>query len=211
MLNLNDTFLEEIGLVNLSADEKKKTLSYVQEMLEMRVGTRLANSMSDDQLDEFEALTSNKQSNESLRRWLKTNFPNYEHVVEEELEKLKAEIKATAPHNPTRAGETDNKEMADKDLFQQIGLEKLADQEKLNISEDLGAVAMDRIATRLEAILTKEQAREFEALLHSDEAKAFTLLKKFVPNYPSIVEEEINLLRDDIVDTHAEVMKKLDI
>jgi hypothetical protein len=211
MLNLNDTFLEEIGLANLSADEKKKTLNYIQEMLEMRIGTRLADSMSDDQLDEFEALTSNKQSNESLRKWLKTNFPNYEHVVEEELEKLKAEIKATAPHNPTRTAATDNEGPANKDLFQQIGLEKLADQEKLNISEDLGAVAMDRIATRLEAVLTKEQAQEFEALLHSDEAKAFTLLKKFVPNYPSIIEEEINLLRDDIVDTHAEVMKKLDI
>ncbi len=99
--------------------------------------------------------------------------------------------------------------MKASDLFKQLGLEKLSDEEKLKLSEDLGEVALNRIADRLEAILTPEQASEFESMLQTDEAAAFQLLEKFVPNYQSIVEEEIVSLRQELVDTQAQVMKKL--
>jgi hypothetical protein len=99
--------------------------------------------------------------------------------------------------------------MKTSDLFTKLGLEKLSDQEKLNLSEDLGGVALDRIAARFEEILTPEQALEFERLLKTDESKAFALLETFIPDYASIARDEIETLQAEIVDTHTAVMKKL--
>jgi hypothetical protein len=210
MPDLDDKFLEDVGLDGLPTDEKQKLLKDVYDTLEVRVGVRLTNGMSDAELDAFEALINEKQDREATLTWLKTQFPHYEQVVADELESLKAEIKAAQPQILSGVGRSSDKATT-KDLFKQLGLEKLTDQEKFNLSEDLGGVALDRIASRLEAILTPEQASEFETMLHTDEKGAFELLERFVPDYPSIVQEEIQLLRDDVTATHAEVMKKLNL
>lgn len=99
--------------------------------------------------------------------------------------------------------------MKSKDFFTQLGLQKLSDQDKLDLSEDLGEIALDRIAVRIESLLTPEQIAEFEKTLETDETAAFELLKQFVPDYPTIAREEIDQLRAEIVHTHAAVMKKL--
>lgn len=96
MFNLDDNFLKELGLGELPADEKTKMLGHIYETLEMRVGMQLASGMTDAQLDEFESFI-NRQDEEGALKWLETNFPNYKQVVADELEKLKAEIKAAAP------------------------------------------------------------------------------------------------------------------
>lgn len=104
MFNLDDKFLEELGLGSLPADEKKKMLDHIYETLEMRVGMQLASGMTDAQLDEFEAFI-NKQDEEGALKWLETNFPGYKQVVADELEKLKAEIKASAPQILAESGQ----------------------------------------------------------------------------------------------------------
>lgn len=95
------------------------------------------------------------------------------------------------------------------DIFKQLGLENITAQEKLQLTEELGDVALNRFAARLESMLTDEQIVEFEALMQTDESAAFDLLEKFVPNYKQIVQEEIGLLRNDMLSTHAAVMEKL--
>ncbi|HYF96472.1 MAG TPA: DUF5663 domain-containing protein [Patescibacteria group bacterium] len=97
MFKLDNNFLKELGLDGLPADEKNKMLAHIYETLEMRVGVRLASGMTDAQLDEFESYI-NKNDEAGALKWLETNFPNYKDVVAEELEKLKQEIKAAAPH-----------------------------------------------------------------------------------------------------------------
>jgi hypothetical protein len=102
---LDETTLDELGLSSLPPEEKKKMLDHILETLEMRVGTSLASQMSDDQLDEFEHLMPTEtdtpemvsQKEQSALQWLEHNFPTYKDVVSSELEKLKAEIKASAP------------------------------------------------------------------------------------------------------------------
>lgn len=96
MFKLDNAFLEELGLGSLPAIEKNKMLAHIYETLEMRVGMRLAEQMSNDQLDEFESYI-NRQDEAGALKWLETNFPNYKQVVAEELEKLKVEIKQVAP------------------------------------------------------------------------------------------------------------------
>jgi hypothetical protein len=85
MFQLDDNLLQELGLGNLPVAEKNKMLGHIYETLELRVGMRLAEQMSDQQLDDF------------ALQWLENNFPDYKKVVAEELEKLKGEIKAQAP------------------------------------------------------------------------------------------------------------------
>lgn len=102
---LDDELLEELGLAALPPQEKQTMLRQILETLEMRVGTTLASRMSDAQLDEFERLmpaegddqTIVQQKEQQALKWLETNFPNYKQVVNDELEKLKVEIKQSAP------------------------------------------------------------------------------------------------------------------
>jgi hypothetical protein len=96
MFKLDDNFLAELGLAALPAEEKKKMLAHIYETLELRVGMKLAENMSDAQLDEFEKLMDGGNEAGALT-WLETNVPNYKEVVASELEVLKAEITQTAP------------------------------------------------------------------------------------------------------------------
>jgi len=96
MFKLDDNLLQELGLGSLTVEEKNKMLGHIYETLEMRVGMKLAEQMSNEQLDEFESFID-KNDEAGALKWLETNFPGYKQVVADELETLKAEIKKTAP------------------------------------------------------------------------------------------------------------------
>lgn len=96
MFKLDNNFLIELGLGALPADEKNKMLAHIYETLEMNVGMKLAEQMTDAQLDEFESYI-NRNDEAGALKWLESNFPNYKDVVAAELEKLKGEIRQLAP------------------------------------------------------------------------------------------------------------------
>src|SRR6476660_478093 len=96
MLKIDNSLLEEIGLGSLPETEKNSFLKHVYETLEMRVGIRLADQMSNQQLDEFEKYFEAKDDAGAFK-WLETNFPNYKEIVQEEFDKLKGEMKQSAP------------------------------------------------------------------------------------------------------------------
>ncbi len=96
MFQIDDKFLETLGLGALPQEEKDKMKAHIYETLEMRVGMTLASNMTETQLDEFEGLM-NQNDEAGALKWLETNFPNYRQVVADELEKLKSEISSTAP------------------------------------------------------------------------------------------------------------------
>jgi predicted RNA-binding Zn ribbon-like protein len=95
MFKLDDNLLKELGLGELPAEEKNKMLAHIYETLEMRVGMKLAEKMTNEQLDEFEKFIDSNDEAGALK-WLESNFPNYKQVVAEELETLKNEIKSSA-------------------------------------------------------------------------------------------------------------------
>src|SRR5882757_4445503 len=97
MLKIDDNLLQQIGLGALPAEEKRGLLGHIYETLEMRVGMRLADQMSNEQLDEFEQYFEAKDDAGAFK-WLETNFPNYKDIVNEEFEKLKTEVGQNAPH-----------------------------------------------------------------------------------------------------------------
>ena len=96
MLKIDNNLLQDIGLGGLPEVEKNGLLKHVYETLEMRVGMRLADQMTNEQLDEFERYFEAKDDAGAFK-WLETNFPNYKDIVQEEFEKLKAEVAQAAP------------------------------------------------------------------------------------------------------------------
>lgn len=95
MFKLDNNLLVELGLGELPSQEKNKMLAHIYETLEMRVGMKLAEQMTNEQLDEFESFID-KNDEAGALKWLETNFPDYKQVVANQLELLKREIKASA-------------------------------------------------------------------------------------------------------------------
>lgn len=99
MLKLDNNLLEELGLGTLPEDQKRQMLQHIYETLELRVGTQLANQMTDKQLEEFEKfIDAGGDANQAQAlQWLETNLPNYKQVVQDVFEALKVEVKGMAP------------------------------------------------------------------------------------------------------------------
>lgn len=105
MFKLDNALLEDLGLGILPPQEKNMMLRHIYETLELRVGMKLAEQMTNEQLDEFEQLMPRPEDSNEVKAqkekdaltWLETNFPNYKQVVADELEKLKGEVRQAAP------------------------------------------------------------------------------------------------------------------
>ena len=89
MFQLDDKFLQDVGLGDLPEDQKKLFLDHIREQLELRVGTRLSEGLSDAQLEEFESFIDRKD--DRVNAWLAANVPNYEEDT------IYQQLKAGAP------------------------------------------------------------------------------------------------------------------
>jgi len=77
MFQLDDTFLQELGLDVLPAEQKKAFLEHVYSQLELRVGTRLSEGLSEEQLSEFESFVD--RDSEKVHAWVSANTPDYQN------------------------------------------------------------------------------------------------------------------------------------
>ena len=68
MYNIDDSFLESVGLGGLPADQKSGFMQYAQDQLEIRIGEKMSNNLNEAQLDEFEKIIDNDQ--EMMQKWL---------------------------------------------------------------------------------------------------------------------------------------------
>lgn len=75
MFQLDDKFLEDVGLGGLPDDQKRMFLDYFREQLELRVGTQLSDGLSDAQLEEFESFIDRDE--EKVNAWIAQHAPNY--------------------------------------------------------------------------------------------------------------------------------------
>ena len=75
MFQLDDQFLQDIGLADLPEEQRKPFLQHVYDQLEYRVGVRLSEGMSDTQLEEFEAIIDRKP--EVIDGWVAQYAPDF--------------------------------------------------------------------------------------------------------------------------------------
>ena len=60
-MKFDDNFLARVGLSELPLDQKEDFLAHLQEELEIRVGNKMGEGLSDIQITEFEGLMNNDQ------------------------------------------------------------------------------------------------------------------------------------------------------
>jgi hypothetical protein len=75
MFQLDEKFLQDIGLDKMPEEQKKPFLQHIYEELELRVGTKLSEGMNDVQLSEFESIIDRKD--DVVVGWLAKYSPNY--------------------------------------------------------------------------------------------------------------------------------------
>ncbi len=95
MFQLDDQFLQDVGLGALPAEQKQMFLDHFREQLELRVGTRLSEGLSDAQLEEFESFID--RNDEKVNAWLAANVPQYDQ--DQIYQQLKAGAPAEIPQN----------------------------------------------------------------------------------------------------------------
>ncbi len=77
MFQLDDNFLQELGLGDLPEEQRRAFLEHIYKELELRVGTRLSEGLSEMQLSEFESFVD--RDNEKVQAWISANAPDYEN------------------------------------------------------------------------------------------------------------------------------------
>jgi hypothetical protein len=75
MFQLDDKFLQDIGLNDLPEAQKKPFLQHVYDELELRVGTKLSEGLNNEQLEEFESIIDHKD--DVITAWLAKYMPEY--------------------------------------------------------------------------------------------------------------------------------------
>ena len=75
MFQLNETFLEGLGVENMDAAEKKNFLEYVQDQIETRVGERVTAELSAEEEDEFIKLVDGE---DEVVGKVMMRYPHYE-------------------------------------------------------------------------------------------------------------------------------------
>jgi hypothetical protein len=89
MFQLDDNLLQELGLGSLPPAEKNRMLAHIYETLELRVGMRLAEQMSDTQLDEFEGFIDGNLDH--AKNYLNAHFPDWEQNQDYQTQKNQAQ------------------------------------------------------------------------------------------------------------------------
>lgn len=89
MFQLDDKFLQDVGLADLPEDQKQAFLQHIYGELELRVGTKLSEGLSDDQLAQFEAFVDRNE--QKVTAWFEKFLPGYEEAADFQ------QLKASAP------------------------------------------------------------------------------------------------------------------
>lgn len=94
MFQLDDKFLQELGLDQLPDDQKQAFKEHIYSELELRVGTRLSDGLTEAQLSEFESFVD--RNDEKVSAWISTNVPDYQN--DPSYQQLRANVPADAEH-----------------------------------------------------------------------------------------------------------------
>lgn len=88
MMRIDEQFMEEVGLGAMAPDEKQAFMQHAEEELEVRVGQAVGADFTEEQMNEFDAITDLGQA----AKWLDANAPNFRQVTERVYEKFKQEL-----------------------------------------------------------------------------------------------------------------------
>lgn len=88
MYKLDDNFLAQLGLSDMPEEQKQSFLQHFYGELEARVGERLTEGMTNEQLDEFGYFVDRNE--QGVQNWFANNLPNYRELPEYKLAEEKS-------------------------------------------------------------------------------------------------------------------------
>ena len=86
-MEIDENFLREVGLSAMPEEQKQAFLEYVEDELDLRVGEKLTEGVSEEEIKAFEEM-----DDIDALLWLKENKPNFVEVVDQTINELKLEI-----------------------------------------------------------------------------------------------------------------------
>ena len=75
MFQINESFLEGLGLESMNEDDKKNFLEYVQDQMKLRIGERISSDMDNEKQDEFAKLAD---GDEAITNEVMMRYPHFE-------------------------------------------------------------------------------------------------------------------------------------
>jgi hypothetical protein len=91
---IDDAFFNDLGLGGIATEQKEALVGQLIETLQLRVSERLSEDLTDEQIADFDRVTSDVNAPAEVAiEWLKANNPNYPAIVSEETEKLKQDLR----------------------------------------------------------------------------------------------------------------------
>ncbi len=90
MIRVDDNFMMEVGLGDMPEAEARAFIDHAEEELEVRVGQKLSENLSDAELIEFTQIEDAMEA----RNWLENKIPGFQEVVLKVFRDFKDEIRA---------------------------------------------------------------------------------------------------------------------
>lgn len=92
---MNEQFITESTLdtlgIDLGGQDKEALLAHLNDTLQERVGTEITESLDDEQLATLLDLQENA-TDEALGAWLEQNVPDFQQMVQDEIDILLGEL-----------------------------------------------------------------------------------------------------------------------
>lgn len=89
--NIQENIIKSLGLTNLPEERKILLLQKMTEVVEQRLTSRLMEAMDEEHQNTFAKIAS--QAPEKVEEFILTVFPNFLEIAQEEIDKLKQELK----------------------------------------------------------------------------------------------------------------------
>lgn len=90
MIRVDENFMMEVGLGDMPEAEAQAFIDHAEEELEVRVGQKLSENLSDTELIEFTQIEDAMEA----RNWLENKVPGFQEVVLKVFRDFKDEIRA---------------------------------------------------------------------------------------------------------------------
>ncbi len=97
MYDIDENFINDVGLGGMSEENKKKLIEDIRVELEIRVGDELTKNLDDDQILEFDKILESSDK-VAILKWMQKHCPDYEAVVRRNISALKQDIVDNKEH-----------------------------------------------------------------------------------------------------------------
>lgn len=91
------------------------------------------------------------------------------------------------------------------DIFSELGMENISEQEKLIIIQTLQELLQERIMLRLNDILNEDQKNALSKYAEENKEKELSILNfimEIVPNYEEVSKEEALKIRQELIEEY---------